>query len=69
VLLTAARLDPDNPALHGAMALNFSSPTTDIAAMARLFLRVNASPVGSNSRAMEDEQFEAAIWTRPPTQR
>ena len=63
VLLTAARLDPDNPALHGAMALNFSSPTTDIAAMARYFAAVNASPAGSNFSQWKDDKFEQAMDT------
>jgi ABC-type transport system substrate-binding protein len=63
VLLTAARLDPDNPALHGAMALNFSSPTTDIAAMARYFSAVNASPAGSNFAQWKDDKFETALET------
>ena len=37
VLLTAARATPDSPNLHGAMALNVSSPSSDAGVMARYF--------------------------------
>jgi peptide/nickel transport system substrate-binding protein len=37
VLFGAIRLPPDSPALHGAMALNFSAPSSDVSMMARFF--------------------------------
>jgi peptide/nickel transport system substrate-binding protein len=37
VLFNAIRLAPDSPALHGAMALNFSWPSSDVSLMARAF--------------------------------
>jgi peptide/nickel transport system substrate-binding protein len=61
VLFTAARMAPENPALHGAMALNVSSPSTDVSQMARYFAAANASPAGSNFEQWKDEQFEAAL--------
>ncbi len=63
VLLTAARMAADNPELHGAMALNVSSPSTDIGMMARYFAAANASPAGSNFEQWKDDKFEAALDT------
>jgi ABC-type transport system substrate-binding protein len=63
VLLTAGRLAPDNPGLHGAMALNVSSPSTDIGMMARYFAAANFSPAGSNFEQWKDDKFEAALDT------
>ncbi|MDB5945242.1 MAG: 4-phytase, partial [Ramlibacter sp.] len=63
VLLTAARMAPDNPALHGAMALNMSSPSTDVGQMARYFAAANMSPAGSNFEQWKDDKFETALDT------
>ncbi len=48
VLLTAARATPDSPNLKGAMALNISSPSSDVALMARYFGAAYFSPNGFN---------------------
>lgn len=63
VLLTAARLTPDNPTLKGAMALNISSPTSDTGIMARYFAAANFSPNGFNFEQWKDDQFEDALKT------
>jgi ABC-type transport system substrate-binding protein len=49
VLLTAVRATPDSPTLHGAMALNVSSPSSDVGIMARYFSSANFSPTASIS--------------------
>ena len=61
VLLNAGRAAPDSPGLHGAMALNVSSPSTDIGMMARYFAAANFSPAGSNFEQWKDDKFEAAL--------
>jgi ABC-type transport system substrate-binding protein len=63
VLLTAGRSAPDSPGLHGAMALNISSPSSDIAQMARYFTAANFSPAGNNFSQWKDDKFEAALDT------
>jgi ABC-type transport system substrate-binding protein len=63
VLLNAGRSAPDNPGLRGAMALNVSSPSTDIGQMARYFAAANFSPMGSNFEQWKDDKFEAALDT------
>jgi ABC-type transport system substrate-binding protein len=63
VLLSAGRLAPDNPGLRGAMAVNMSSPSTDIGMMARYFAAANFSPAGSNFEQWKDDKFEAALET------
>ncbi len=63
VLLGAARLAPDNPGLHGDMALNISSPTSDAGIMSRYFAAANFSPKGFNFEHWNDPQFEAALHT------
>jgi peptide/nickel transport system substrate-binding protein len=63
VLLTAARQAPDNPALHGAMALNVSSPSSDVGIMARYFSSANFSPHGSNFEQWKDDAFDNALAT------
>jgi ABC-type transport system substrate-binding protein len=63
VLLNAGRAAPDSPGLRGAMALNVSSPSTDVAQMARYFAAANFSPMGSNFEQWKDDKFEAAIDT------
>src|SRR5205807_656556 len=60
-LLNAARMTPDAPGVHGAMALNASSPSSDVGVMARYFLAANASPNGFNFEQWNDPAFEAAF--------
>jgi peptide/nickel transport system substrate-binding protein len=63
VLSSSARLAPDNPGLHGAMAVNPSSATTDIGLMARYFAAANATPAGNNFEHWNDDKFETALAT------
>ncbi len=63
VLLTASRLAPDSPALQGAVALNVSSPSSDVGIMARYFLASSFTPAGFNWAHWHDDQFEAALKT------
>jgi ABC-type transport system substrate-binding protein len=63
VLLTAARLTPDNPNLKGAMGLNISSPSSDVGIMARYFAAANFSPNGFNFEQWKDDVFEDALKT------
>jgi peptide/nickel transport system substrate-binding protein len=63
VLLTAARATPDSPSLKGAMALNISSPSSDVGVMARYFAAANFSPNGFNFEQWKDEEFEEALKT------
>jgi ABC-type transport system substrate-binding protein len=63
VLLSSARLAPDNPGLHGAMALNVGSPSTDIGMMTRYFTAANFSPAGNNFAQWKDDKAEAAMDT------
>jgi ABC-type transport system substrate-binding protein len=60
-LLTAARFAPDNPQLKGSMALNISSPSSDVGLMARYFLESSFSPNGFNFEHWKDPEFEAAM--------
>src|ERR1700736_5340334 len=63
VLLTAARATPDSPALQGAMALNISSPSSDVGVMARYFSSANFSPSGSNFEQWKGAEFDDALKT------
>jgi peptide/nickel transport system substrate-binding protein len=63
VLSSAGRLAPDSPGLHGAMALNVSSASTDISMMERYFTAANSTPVGNNFEHWKDDKFEAALNT------
>ncbi len=63
VLLNASRATPDAPALNGAMALNVSSPSSDVGMMFRYFAAANSSPTGSNFQQWKDDKFEAALTT------
>lgn len=63
VLLNAARAVPDSPSLNGAMALNVSSPSSDVGMMFRYFAAANFSPNGSNWEQWKDDKFEAAFKT------
>ncbi len=61
VLLNAGRAAPDAPALQGANALNVSSPSSDVAVMARYFSSANVSPKGFNFPQWQDARFDAAM--------
>jgi ABC-type transport system substrate-binding protein len=61
VLLTVARAVPDDPTLKGAMALNVSSPSSDVGMMFRYFAVANSSPTGSNWEQWKDDKFEEAM--------
>jgi peptide/nickel transport system substrate-binding protein len=61
VLLNAVRATPDSPSLHGAMALNVSSPSSDVGIMARYFSSANFSPSGFNFEHWKDDNFDAAL--------
>jgi peptide/nickel transport system substrate-binding protein len=61
VLLTAARLPPDDPGLRGSMAINVSSPSSDVGIMARYFSSANFSPNGFNFEQWKDDQFDEAL--------
>ena len=61
VLLDAVRLTPDSPGLHGAMALNVSSPASDPGVMARYFSSANFAPNGFNFERWKDDAFDAAL--------
>jgi ABC-type transport system substrate-binding protein len=63
VLLTAARATPDSPSLQGAMALNISSPSSDVGVMARYFSSANFSPNGFNFEQWKDDEFDDALKT------
>jgi ABC-type transport system substrate-binding protein len=63
VLLNASRATPDAPSLNGAMALNVSSPSSDVGMMYRYFAAANFSPMGSNFEQWKDDKFEAALAT------
>ena len=60
-LLTAGRLPPDNPGLHGTVALNISSPSSDVGVMARYFSSANFAPNGFNFEQWKDDKFDAAL--------
>ena len=63
VLLTASRGVPDNPGLQGAVALNVSSPASDVGVMARYFSSANFSPNGFNFEHWKDDKFDQALAT------
>jgi ABC-type transport system substrate-binding protein len=63
VLLNATRATPDAASLHGAMALNVSSPSSDVGVMARYFAAANFSPRGFNFEHWKDDAFETALAT------
>jgi peptide/nickel transport system substrate-binding protein len=63
VLFGAIRLAPDSPALHGALALNFSAPSSDPATMVRFFSKEYLSPNGFNFTHWTDDKFTAAVGT------
>jgi peptide/nickel transport system substrate-binding protein len=61
VLLNAARLTPDAPALKGSLGLNISSPSSDVGIMARYFSSANFSPNGFNFEQWKDDIFDASL--------
>ncbi len=62
-LLGAARYVPDSPNLKGAMAINVSSPSSDMSVMSRYFSASNFSPNGFNFEHWKDDKFEVAMST------
>ena len=63
VMLTAGRAAPDSPSLQGAMALNVSSPSSDVGVMARYFSSANWAPNGFNFEQWKDDEFDEALKT------
>jgi peptide/nickel transport system substrate-binding protein len=63
VLLTAVRFPPDSANLKGSMALNVSSPSSDVGVMVRYFSSANFSPNGFNFEQWKDDEFDAALAT------
>ncbi|WP_083269272.1 ABC transporter substrate-binding protein [Bosea vaviloviae] len=61
VLLNNMRALPDAPALNGSLSLNISSPSSDVAVMARYFAAAGAPPNGFNFAQWKDDVFEAAF--------
>jgi peptide/nickel transport system substrate-binding protein len=55
------RSAPDSPALHGAMAINGSSPSSDVSQMARYFTEAFFTPNGFNFPHWKDEKFDTAL--------
>jgi ABC-type transport system substrate-binding protein len=63
VMLTAGRAAPDSPSLQGALALNVSSPSSDVGVMARYFSSANWAPNGFNFEQWKDDEFDEALKT------
>ena len=63
VLLTTLRATPDSPSLHNTMALNISSPSSDVGVMARYFSSANFAPNGANFEQWKDDKFDEALKT------
>jgi ABC-type transport system substrate-binding protein len=63
VLLTAGRAAPDSPSLHGTVALNVSSPSSDVGVMARYFSSANFAPNGFNFEQWKDDKFDESLKT------
>src|SRR5260370_10185786 len=63
VLWPAARARRDSRSLQGAMALNISSPSSDVGVMARYFSSANFSPNGFNFEQWKDDEFDDALKT------
>ena len=63
LLLNAARATPDSANLKGAMALNVSSPSSDVGVMARYFSSANFPPNGFNFEQWKDDEFDTALTT------
>ena len=63
ILLNATRATPDSPNLKGAMAINVSSPSSDVGVMARYFSSANFSPHGFNFEQWKDDAFDDALTT------
>ncbi len=60
-LVVAERLTPDNPGLHGSVAINASSPSSDVGIAVRYFAASFWAPNGFNWGDYKDDQFEAAL--------
>jgi ABC-type transport system substrate-binding protein len=61
VMTSMIRSTPDSPALHGAMALAFSMPSSDVSQTARQFTAAYFTPNGFNFAHWKDDKFEAAL--------
>jgi ABC-type transport system substrate-binding protein len=61
VMTNLVRSSPESPALHGAMALNFSTTSSDVSWLAKSFLSTYFSPNGLNFSQWKDDKFEAAL--------
>jgi ABC-type transport system substrate-binding protein len=61
VMINLVRSAPDSPALHGAMAINYSNPSSDVAWLARNFAEAYFPPGGFNFPRWKDDKFEAAL--------
>ena len=60
-LIVAERLTPDNPNLHGSVAVNASSPSSDVGMAVRYFAAQFWAPNGFNWGDWKDDAFEAAL--------
>jgi ABC-type transport system substrate-binding protein len=60
-VVVAERLTPDNPGLHGSVAINASSPSSDVGILVRYFSAQFWAPNGFNWGEWKDEAFEAAM--------
>ena len=61
VLLNAARAAPDAPSLNGAMALNVSSPSSDVGMMFRYFAVGQLLAQRLELRAVEGRQVRGGV--------
>jgi peptide/nickel transport system substrate-binding protein len=61
LVLTAWRTGPNSKDSRGADALNISSPSMDVATMARYLLSANGSPNGSNWGHFKSEAYDQII--------
>ena len=60
-LIVAERLTPDNPGLHGSVAINASSPSSDIGIAVRYFAASFWAPNGFNWGDYKDDVFESSL--------
>jgi ABC-type transport system substrate-binding protein len=60
-VVVAERLTPNNPGLHGSVAINASSPSSDVGILVRYFAAQFWAPNGFNWGEWKDDAFEAAM--------
>jgi ABC-type transport system substrate-binding protein len=60
-VVVAERLTPDNPGLHGSVAINASSPSSDVGILVRYFASQFWAPNGFNWGEYKDDAFESAM--------